>query len=138
MQVHIPHVDWHRVFEDSPSSYSYSIISKGYDRYYLGNGLEVFMVDNPAHAHDAMMRLRASMRVGARVWMCVQACVGVCRHSCVYECTRACVLYVFMRVMYTFLHVMCACVLTIISVHAGVHACICMGAYCLYRAHSNE
>mmetsp|Transcript_5958 Transcript_5958/g.14072 ORF Transcript_5958/g.14072 Transcript_5958/m.14072 type:complete len:640 (-) Transcript_5958:467-2386(-) len=60
--VRIPHVDWHRVFQDSPSTYSYSILSKGYDKYYLGNGLEVYMVDNPAHAADAINRLRASMQ----------------------------------------------------------------------------
>ncbi len=102
MQVHIPHVDWHRVFEDSPSSYSYSIISKGYDRYYLGNGLEVFMVDNPAHAHDAMMRLRASMRVGARVWMCVQACVCVCVCAGIHVCMS-----VLERVCYMFSCVSC-------------------------------
>ena len=75
-QVRVPHVDWHRVFQDSPSTYTYSILSKGYDRYHLGNGLELFMVDNPAHAQDAVNRLRASMQVCVCLCVCVVLCGG--------------------------------------------------------------
>ena len=62
-QVRIPHIDWDCVFQDSPSTYTYSIISKGFDKYYMGQGLTVYMVDNPAHAPEAIARLRESMQV---------------------------------------------------------------------------
>jgi len=63
VQVKVPHVDWFRAFQDSPSTYSYSMISKGYDKFYFGNGLEVRVRrrrEARGHSHQRHRAARSS------------------------------------------------------------------------------
>jgi hypothetical protein len=39
-------------------------MGKGYERIYLPENLQVFLVQNPAHVKAALQILRASMQVG--------------------------------------------------------------------------
>ena len=64
MQVRIPHTNWVNVFDSNAHLYHSFLMGKGYERIYLPEGLQVFMVQNPAHIGAALQILRASMQVG--------------------------------------------------------------------------
>eukprot|EP00199_Chlamydomonas_sp_CCMP681_P000664 CAMPEP_0119113830 /NCGR_PEP_ID=MMETSP1180-20130426/45317_1 /TAXON_ID=3052 ORGANISM="Chlamydomonas cf sp, Strain CCMP681" /NCGR_SAMPLE_ID=MMETSP1180 /ASSEMBLY_ACC=CAM_ASM_000741 /LENGTH=494 /DNA_ID=CAMNT_0007102085 /DNA_START=215 /DNA_END=1699 /DNA_ORIENTATION=- len=61
-EISVPHIDWHRVYEDLPSEYLHSTLARGYERFQMGQGMEVLLVTDPSHMPDAILRLRKSMQ----------------------------------------------------------------------------
>lgn len=55
-------MDWMKVFDESPSMYTTFKISADYEKIYLPEGLQVYLVEHPKHVPDALERLRASMQ----------------------------------------------------------------------------
>lgn len=68
LQVRIPHTNWLTVFDSNPATYYSFLMGKGFERVYMPEGLQVYVVKNPTHVGAALKALRASMRVSLGVW----------------------------------------------------------------------
>lgn len=62
-QVKIPHVDWQRVFDERPDTFSYYSLGRGYMKYFMSDGLQAYVVEDERYAADAVSKLRQSMQV---------------------------------------------------------------------------
>eukprot|EP00195_Chlamydomonas_chlamydogama_P017616 CAMPEP_0202913898 /NCGR_PEP_ID=MMETSP1392-20130828/61745_1 /ASSEMBLY_ACC=CAM_ASM_000868 /TAXON_ID=225041 /ORGANISM="Chlamydomonas chlamydogama, Strain SAG 11-48b" /LENGTH=272 /DNA_ID=CAMNT_0049605341 /DNA_START=103 /DNA_END=918 /DNA_ORIENTATION=- len=60
--VRIPHTNWQAVLNMNPAMYTTMLLSKGYERVHLPEGLVVYVVENIRHIDDALGKLRASMQ----------------------------------------------------------------------------
>ncbi|GAX82096.1 hypothetical protein CEUSTIGMA_g9524.t1 [Chlamydomonas eustigma] len=60
--VRIPHRNWQTIYDSNPHVYYSFLMGKGYERIYLPENLQVYLVQNPAHVGAALKLLKASMQ----------------------------------------------------------------------------
>lgn len=59
--VSVPHVDWRKLVESDPLAYRSTPLAAGYEQLHFPDGVSVYVVEEAAHAADALGRLRSSM-----------------------------------------------------------------------------